>query len=75
MDWILSGLVLVVNFLLGRKIKWGWILAIVNSFAWMYWAVFVLDPPQYGLVPSSILNLVISVTSAIKWFREDKERE
>ena len=29
LDWVLSGLTIVMNILLGKKIKWGWILMMV----------------------------------------------
>ena len=72
MDWILSMATVATNFLVGRKIKWGWIISIFNSFAWMYYAVYVLSPAQFGLLPASVLNLMIAIGSAIKWFKEDK---
>ena len=74
MDWILCGLVVVANFLIGRKIKWGWIVAGINSLAWIYYAMFVLSPPQYGLVPAAILNFGVAIASTWKWFREDIDK-
>ena len=71
MDWLLSILTIIMNGLLGKKIKWGWILMIVISFLWIYYAIN-LNPPQYGLIPATIANLIIAIPSAIKWFREDK---
>jgi hypothetical protein len=71
MDWILSCLTIVGNSLIGRKIKWGWIVMGVCTLMWIYYAVFILNPPQYGLVPASVVTFIISVVSAIKWFRED----
>ena len=73
MDWILSTLVLAGNILLGRKVKWGWIVMIVNSMAWVYYALAILDPPQFGLVPSAVVNFFISIAAAWKWFREDRQ--
>jgi len=74
MDWILSGLVVLGNFLVGKKIKWGWIVILINSLAWIYYALVVLHPPQYGLVPSAALNFAVALFSAVKWFREDKQK-
>jgi hypothetical protein len=71
MDWILSGLVVLGNFMLGRKWKWGWIVMLINSLAWIYYALRILDPVQYGLVPSAALNFVVAGMSAYKWFKED----
>ena len=73
MDWILSTLVLAGNILIGRKVKWGWIVMIANSIAWVYYAWVVLEPPQYGLIPSAVINLFISAAAAWKWFREDRQ--
>lgn len=73
MDWFLSVLVVFGAFLLGRKNKWGWIVMIVNTIGWAIYAIWILDPPQWGLVPASVINFVIAVTAAFKWFREDLE--
>ena len=73
MDWILSGLVLVGNFMIGKKLKWGWIVIAINSLAWIYYALFYLQPVQYGLVPSAVINFGIAVYSAHKWFTEHHE--
>jgi len=71
MDWILSGLVVLGNFMVGRKWKWGWIVMLVNSLAWIYYAIYILNPQQWGLVPSAALNFIVAGASAYKWFRED----
>ena len=71
MDWFLSGLTIGMNIMFGRKNKWGWPLMIVISLLWIYYALS-LNPPQYGLLPAVVANLIIAVPSTIKWFREDK---
>jgi hypothetical protein len=74
MDWILSALVVLTNILIGKKNKWGWIIGSITSFLWIVYALFILNPAQYGLVPSAILNLIISILSSIKWFKEDRKK-
>jgi len=71
MDWLLSGLTIVMNIMLGRKNKWGWPLMIIISLLWINYALY-LNPPQYGLLPAVVANLIIAVPSTIKWFREDQ---
>jgi hypothetical protein len=71
LDWLLSGLTILMNILLGKKIKWGWVLMVGISLLWIYYAL-TLEPSQFGLVPAAIANLVIAVPSAIKWFRDDR---
>jgi hypothetical protein len=71
LDWVLSGLTIVMNILLGKKIKWGWIMMMGVSLLWVYYSL-TLTPPQYGLLPAVVANLIISIPSAIKWFKEDK---
>jgi hypothetical protein len=70
MDWILSGLVLIGNYMVGKKLKWGWIILAINSLGWVYYALIILAPPQYGLVPSAILNFFITGKAAYNWFRD-----
>jgi hypothetical protein len=72
LDWLLSGLTIVMNILLGRKIKWGWVVMILSSLLWIYYALS-LTPVQYGLLPATLLNLVIAILSAVKWFKEDRK--
>lgn len=71
MDWVLSTLVLLGNYLVGKKLKWGWIILAINSIGWVYYALVVLNPPQYGLVPSAIINFFITAWSAYKWFKDE----
>lgn len=66
MDWLLSGLVLFGNFLLGRKNKLGWWILAVNSIGWVYYA-YTLEPTQWGLMPSAIINFFICVHGIYKW--------
>lgn len=72
MDWILSGLVLVGNFTIGKKLKWGWMILSINSLGWVIYAIWILDPPQWGLVPSAIINFFICSANVWKWFREEE---
>lgn len=72
-DWVLSGLTIFMNILLGRKNKWGWVIMIFVSLLWIYYAL-TLKSPQYGLLPAVVANLFISIPSAVKWFREDREK-
>lgn len=69
MDWVLSILVLAGNFLLGRKIKWGWVILAVNSIGWVYYA-YTLNPIQWGLIPSAVINFGICIMAIYNWFKE-----
>jgi len=73
MDWILSFGVITGNFIIGRKIAWGWVLMALVALGWIYYAIWILSPIQWGLVPSAAINLVISLISAYRWFTEDKQ--
>ena len=75
MDWLLSGLTIVLNLLLGIKNKWGWILMILFNFLWIYYALSVLNPPQYGLLPAIFINIGIAAFNAKKWFEEDNNNK
>lgn len=67
MDWVLSTLVLAGNHLIGRKSKIGWWILCINSLAWVFYALAILDPPQYGLVPSAVINFFICAYALKKW--------
>ena len=66
MDWILSGLVLGGNFLLGKKIIWGWVVMFVNSLGWIYYA-FTFEDIQWGLIPSAAINVLLCVKGYYNW--------
>lgn len=71
MDWVLSGLTVIVNYLLGRKNVYGWFVMLFMNGLWVRYAMS-LDPPQYGLLPAIFLNCIIAIVSIYKWFRDDK---
>ena len=71
MDWVISILSIVATVMLGKKLKWGWIIICLTQLLWIYYALFILSPSQYGLVPAQIIVFVVSAVSAWKWFRED----
>ena len=70
MDWALSGLMIVVNILLGRKNKWGWIILMGTNILWIIYAL-TLTPPQVGLLPAILVNQIIAGASTYKWFKDD----
>ena len=70
MDWILSSLVLGGNFLIGKKLRLGWIILSINSLAWIYYALS-LNPPQYGLIPSAAINFIICGYSVYTWSKKE----
>lgn len=72
MDWFLSLATVTINFLIGRKWMYGWLIMSFMGFVWIYYAIFILHPAQYGLVPASILNIGIGISSFIKWYKEDR---
>jgi hypothetical protein len=71
MDWILSGLVLSGNYLLGKKNVWGWYVMAVNSIGWIIYA-FMFDNIQWGLVPSAAINFVLCIKGVYEWRHGEK---
>lgn len=71
MDWVLSVLVILVNILVGRKNKWGWVLSMIVSILWVYYAL-TLTPRQFGLIPSSVILFFVATINAYKWFKDDR---
>ena len=72
MDWFLSVITLSGNFLIGRKLKVGWVVFMIASVLWIYYAIFMLNPSQYGLVPAAVINLGIAISSFRKWYKDDR---
>ncbi len=66
MDWILSAFTILGNWLTGKKIPFGWIILAAGAFLWIYYALS-LNPPQYGLIPASLINLALCGINAWKW--------
>jgi len=69
-DWILTGTMLTSNFLIGRKRIIGWVLFVITSLMWVWYAVALLDPPQYGLAMGAVANILIGSYSGYRWYVE-----
>ena len=66
MDWLLSILVITGNYMLGKKMIFGWVVMLVNSIGWIIYA-FTFDDIQYGLVPAAAINVFLSVKGYLEW--------
>lgn len=66
MDWFLSFLIVIVNFLLSKKLRWAWLVMIGSALLWIYYAIS-LSPPQYGLIPASVLNIIVAISGYKNW--------
>lgn len=72
MDWFLSALTCLGLFLAGRKNRWGWLVMGVCSLLWVFYALYMLNPPQYGLVPAAVINVLISFHAFFSWNERGK---
>jgi hypothetical protein len=70
MDWLISILAISGTFLVAKKIKWGWVAFCLSNVTLAFYA-FSFHPPQYGLLPSAIINFGSSIMGLIKWFDID----
>ena len=73
MDWGLSMATVLANFFLGRKNVVGWIILEAVSILWIYYAIWILNPPQYGLLLSCVPYIFISGYNCYKWTKEKNE--
>lgn len=70
MDWVLSILYLLGLYLLVVESKASWAITFITAWLWIYYSIFMLHPPQYGLVLSDAIAVIISTTAGIKWWNE-----
>lgn len=70
MDWILSILTIIGIWLIGKKILWGWLFSAFASILWVVYAL-KLSPPQYGLIPASVIYFIIDIISFIRWYKDE----
>ena len=68
MDWILSGLSMIMLWMMGNKNKYAPTVGIINQIFWIYYAISI---KQYGLLIGTIGYLVIHIRNAIKWKNEE----
>lgn len=64
MDYILSGLSILILWLMGNKNKYAPILGILGQILWIYYAISL---KQYGLLIGTIGYLIVHIRNAIKW--------
>ncbi len=67
MDWLLSGISILMLWLMGNKSKWGPIVGIV---AQVLWLIYVLRIEQYGLLLGVVAYAVVHARNLYKWSRE-----
>jgi Na+/proline symporter len=74
MDWALSVLIIIANLLVSKKNKYGWLVMAITNVLWILYALIILTPPQFGLLPAIVINLVISISGFRSWSTpENKE--
>lgn len=64
MDWFMSALMVAFYWLNGNKWKHIWLMSMAVNVAWIAYAIAI---KQYGLIPSSIIILGVSIRNHIKW--------
>jgi hypothetical protein len=64
MDWFMSAMMIAFYWLTGNKWKHIWIMSMAVNLIWVGYAILI---KQYGLIPSSIIILGVSVRNHFKW--------
>ncbi len=67
MDWLLSGISILMLWLMGNKSRWGPIVGIVTQVLWL---IYVLNTEQHGLLIGTVAYAVIHVRNLRKWNKE-----
>ena len=69
-DWIASVLIIIGTWMIGDKNKWGQIVVLIaQPFFW----VVIYQTGAWGLIPTNLFMIFISIRNTLKWFREDKK--
>ena len=72
MSWILSGISVLMIWLMGNKNKYAPLVGLVGQIAWIYYAIF--DVKDYGLISGAVVFIFVHGRNLIKWMREDKNK-
>jgi hypothetical protein len=72
MDWIISGLSLIVIWTMGNK---SWYAPFIGIFSQVFWVYYALSLKQYGLLIATIGYLFIHIRNAYKWNVTDKKED
>lgn len=70
MDWVLSILYILGMYFLVTESKISWAITFVTSWLWIYYSIFMLRPPQYGLVLSDAIAIILSASTGIRVWNE-----
>jgi len=69
MDWFVSICGIASMWLVGNKLKFGWILKVISQIAWIYLAI-VKD--LYGFIPLATIASIVATRNYFKWRKEEK---
>lgn len=70
MDWITGFVSVAAMYLQGRKLWYGWLLALLNQVLWLYLA---LSRELWGLLPVIAAVTAMSAVNTVRWGREARE--
>lgn len=68
MDWFISAVMVTFYWLNGNKWKHIWLMSMGVSLMWIIYALLI---KQYGLIPSSVIILAVSIRNHFKWNKGD----
>ena len=60
----------VVFILAGNKLRSSWILGIVSEFAWAAYALWVVHPPQWGLLLGCVFYAAVYWRNWLRWGKD-----
>lgn len=70
LDWIAAVFELIGAWLIGNKVKWGFICYLWCNALWI--AYVLVSDSTYGLLLVIIPSIFVNIRNFIKWTREDK---
>jgi nicotinamide riboside transporter PnuC len=70
MSWIFSALIVLSIYLIGKKNKWGWMIANIGALGFIY---IYINKEIYGGIALDLTLLVLNTINFIKWHKSDKQ--
>lgn len=67
MSWIFSAIIIISIFLIGKKNRWGWMVANIGALGFIY---VYLNSKIYGGIALDVVLLVLNTINFFKWSKK-----
>lgn len=66
LPWLLSVITIYMTLMAGNKVRWAWLIGLVNQALWLLW---IVSMGAWGLLPMNIALWVVYTRNHLKWMK------